>query len=490
MTFAAQTYAGRRVAVFGLGRSGIACARALIAGGAEVLAWDDGTAGRERAQAAGLPLVDLKAVDFATLDALVLSPGVPLTHPVPHWTVQKATTAGVPVIGDTAIFHEEARRAGARIVAITGTNGKSTTTSLIGHVLTSCGLDAHVGGNIGRAVFDLPAPQAGRLYVLEMSSYQIDLSPGFRPDVGVLLNVTPDHLDRHGTLENYAAVKARLFAHQRAGDTAVISVDDAFCRAALESVPEGVRRVPFSVHEMLEEGICVIDGVLHERESGRTVRGMDLAMARSLRGVHNWQNAAAAWGACRALMLDAGLIARAFNRFPGLAHRMEPLGTVTGVAFVNDSKATNAEAAAWALATFEEIYWIAGGQPKAGGIASLTDHFPKVRKAYLIGEAAAAFAETLKSAGVPHAVVHTLDKAVKAALTDAKADLAAGLVRRPVVLLAPACASFDQYPSFEARGEHFRTLVTDLQKADLEKTAAAGETSSSAPAGPASGKGA
>ncbi len=476
MTFAAQTYAGRRVAVFGLGRSGIACARALIRGGAEVLAWDDGIAGRERAKAAGLPLVDLRYVDFATLDALVLSPGVPLTHPVPHWTVRKAEDAGLPVIGDTAIFHAEARRAGARIVAITGTNGKSTTTALIGHVLKTHGLDAHVGGNIGRAVFSLPAPRPGRIYVLEMSSYQIDLSPGFRPDVGVLLNVTPDHLDRHGSLERYAAVKARLFAHQVPGDVAVISVDDAFCRQALETLPAGVRRVSFSVGRMLDEGICVIDGVLHERKGGRTVQGMDLAMARSLRGVHNWQNAAAAWGACRALLLEAGMIARAFNRFPGLAHRMEPLGTVEGVAFVNDSKATNAEAAARALATFDEIYWIAGGQAKAGGIAPLAGHFPKVRKAYLIGEAAVAFAETLEAAGVPHAVVQTLDRAVVQALADAKADLWAGRVHHPVVLLAPACASFDQYPSFEARGEHFRALVEALRERKANRSESADTT--------------
>lgn len=461
------------MAVFGLARSGIACAQALVAGGAEVLAWDDGTAGRERAAAAGLPLVDLKTVDFSGLDALVLSPGVPLTHPVPHWTVQKARQAGIEIIGDTEIFHRQARKAGARIVAVTGTNGKSTTTALIGHVLAAHRLDAHVGGNIGRAVFSLPAPAPGRIYVLEMSSYQIDLSPGFRPDVGVLLNVSPDHLDRHGTLENYAAVKARLFARQQRGDAAVISVDDAHCRRALAQVPEPVRRFPFSVREMLDEGVCVREGVLHERAEGRTIRGMDLSMARALKGEHNWQNAAAAWAACRALMLDAGMIARAFNTFPGLAHRMEQLGTVAGVLFVNDSKATNADAAARSLATFDEIYWIAGGRAKTGGIEALGPLFARVRRAFLIGEAADTFAATLAAAGVAHEIAGTLDVAVRQAFGAARRDMEAGKARRPVVLLAPACASFDQYPSFEARGEHFRVLVEELRAGAGENAAAA-----------------
>nr|WP_081910160.1 UDP-N-acetylmuramoyl-L-alanine--D-glutamate ligase [Thermopetrobacter sp. TC1] len=470
MTFAARTYAGRRLAVFGLGRSGIACAQALMAGGAEVLAWDDGTAGRERAREAGVPLVDLKTVDFSGLDALVLAPGVPLTHPVPHWTVRKAEEAGVPVIGDTEIFHAEVRARGGRIVAVTGTNGKSTTTALIGHVLSLFKLDAHVGGNIGRAVFSLPEPRPGRTYVIEMSSFQIDLSPTFRPDVGVLLNVTPDHLDRHGSLENYAAVKARLFARQREGDVAVISVDDAFCREALARVPEGVRRMPFSIERLLDEGVCAINGVLQERQHGKTVRGMDLSTARALRGRHNWQNAAAAWAACRALKLDAAMIARGFVTFPGLAHRMEEVGLVEGVRFINDSKATNADAAARSLSTFSGIHWIAGGRAKAGGIEPLVALAKEnVRHAWLIGEAAADFAETLKRAHVPFDVVETMERAVERAFAAAQREAAGG--ENPVVLLAPACASFDQYPSFEARGEHFRALVEALK----ERTGATGK---------------
>ncbi len=463
MAFAARTYAGRRLAVFGLGRSGIACAQALLAGGAEVLAWDDGMAGRERAREASVPLTDLRRVNFEELDALVLAPGVPLTHPMPHWTVQKAHKAGVPVIGDTEIFHREVRARGGRIVAVTGTNGKSTTTALIGHVLSLFKLDAHVGGNIGRAVFSLPEPKPGRTYVIEMSSFQIDLSPEFRPDVGVLLNITPDHLDRHGSLENYAAVKARLFARQEKGDVAVISVADALCREVLEMVPKDVQCVPCSVERLLDDGICALDGILQERQGGTTVRGMDLSTARALHGRHNWQNAAAAWAACRALKLDGAMIARGFVTFPGLAHRMEDVAVIEGVRFVNDSKATNADAAARSLSSFSDIHWIAGGRAKTGGIESLADLLKKkVRHAWLIGEAAADFADTLARIEVPCEVVETMENAVTRAFEAARREAAQG--RRPVVLLAPACASFDQYPSFEARGEHFRAMVEALKK--------------------------
>ncbi len=462
MTFAADIFAGRRVAVFGLARSGIACAQALAAGGAEVLCWDDGEAGRERAREAGLPLTDLHDVDFSGLAALVLAPGVPLTHPEPHWTVRRAHEAGIEIIGDTEVFHRQVRKVpGAKIVAVTGTNGKSTTTALIGHVLRRTSLDAHVGGNIGTAVFNLPEPKWGRIYVIEMSSYQIDLSPGFRPDVGVQLNVTPDHLDRHGTLEHYAAVKARLFANMWQGDTAVISVDDAFCRAALEGVPEGAARVPFSVREVLDDGISAVGGVLQERAGGVTVKGVDLSPMKTLRGEHNWQNAAAAWAACRALSLDGTLIARAFMSFPGLEHRMQPVGRKGRVFFVNDSKATNADAAARALAAHDDIFWIAGGLAKEGGIDELMAYAPKIRRAYLIGEAAEEFARTLEKAGVAHVVCGTLEKAVRQAAEDAEASG----IRAPVVLLAPACASFDQYPSFEARGRHFMELVDQLSGA-------------------------
>ncbi len=455
MTFAADIFAGRRVAVLGLGRSGLACARALRAGGAEVLAWDDGEAGRARAAQAGLALTDLRDADFSTLAALVLSPGVPLTHPEPHWSVRKARAAGVEIIGDTEVFHRQARKGGAKIIAVTGTNGKSTTTALIGHVLKGVGLGVHVGGNIGTAVCDLPEPGWGRIYVIEMSSYQIDLSPTFRPDVGILLNITPDHLDRHGTLAHYAEVKARLFANMGEGGTAVISVDDEWSRKALAAAPEAVKKTPVSVRDLLDDGVCAAGGVLQERVGGQTVKGVDLTIMKSLRGAHNWQNAAAAWAACRAMRLDGGLIASGFISFPGMAHRMENIGRAGRVLFVNDSKATNADAAARSLASFGDVFWIAGGREKEGGIESLRPLFGRVARAYLIGEAAEDFSRTLTAEGVAHEICGGLEKAVARAAQDAARSDA----REPVVLLAPACASFDQYASFEERGEHFRALA-------------------------------
>ena len=468
MSCAADIFAGQRVAVFGLGRSGISCGRALMAGGADVLAWDDGAAGRAAGERAGLPLADLREVDFATLAALVLAPGVPFTHPEPHWTVKKAQAAGVEIICDVEVFFRQLAGSGARLVAVTGTNGKSTTTALIGHVLRHNHLDAHIGGNIGKPVFDLPPPAHGRIYVVETSSYQIDLSPTLRPDVGVLLNVSPDHLDRHGDMDNYAAVKGRLFAHMGGGDTAVISVDDAYSRRTLDNLPRDVAARPVSVETMLDDGVCVLDGVLHERAGGKTLKGCDLSLARALQGRHNWQNAAAAWAACRALRLDGGMIAGALGSFPGLAHRMELVAESGGVRFVNDSKATNADAAARALSTFEDIFWLAGGRAKQGGIAALGGYAPRIRQAFLFGEAAGGFAASLRRAGVAHQVFERLDDAFAAAAS-AAAELATATGARPVVLLAPAAASFDHYASFEARGEHFRRLAEAVAAAAPRK---------------------
>ena len=455
--FPATTFKGRNVAVFGLARSGTACIEALRLGGATVHAWDDSAPAVEKAKAAGLPIGNLHGLDFATVDALVLSPGVPLTHPEPHWTVLKARHAGIEIIGDTEIFAREAKAAGARIVAITGTNGKSTTTALIGHVLRSAGLDVDVGGNIGTAVFLLRQPEKGRIYVLELSSFQIDLMPGLRPDVGILTNLSPDHLDRHGTMEHYALVKGRIFERQGPGSTALCGVDDGWSAAIADGVKNGadVRRV--SVLQGLGNGICATDGILRDRRSGHTVAEIDLRHMPTLKGRHNWQNACMAYGAAAALGVDAARIEAAMASFPGLAHRMQEVGRVNGVPFVNDSKATNADAAEKALLAFDNIYWIAGGISKAGGIAPLRPLFPRVARAYLIGQATEEFATVLGSA-VPHEKCGTLDKAVASALRDAAADGREGAT----VLLSPACASFDQYPNFEVRGDAFVAAVASL----------------------------
>lgn len=455
--FAVTQFKGKRVAMFGLARSGISCARALTLGGAEVFAWDDSDPAVEKARAEGLQVTNLHTVDFRTLSALVLSPGVPLTHPEPHWTVVKARAAGIEVIGDTEVFARAMQGTGARMVAITGTNGKSTTTALIGHVLKEAGLDVDVGGNIGQAVFNLRQPARDRIYVLELSSFQIDLMPGLSPDVGILTNLTPDHLDRHGDMQHYADVKARMFAKQRDGQTALVGVDDEWCAEIAGRIHGGpdIRRV--SVVRSLDNGISAHDGILRDMRDGGVSATLDLRDMPALRGRHNWQNACMAYGAARAMGVDARLIAEAMRSFPGLAHRMQEIGRAGAVAFVNDSKATNADAAEKALATYADIFWIAGGIAKSGGIEPLAPYFPRIRKAYLIGVAAVDFAATL-AGKVEFEICETLPRAVQAAHRDAAASAAAD----PVVLLSPACASFDQYKNFEVRGDAFAEIVSRL----------------------------
>ncbi len=453
------TFAGKAVAVFGLGGSGLACCHALKAGGARVFASDDSIGRMTEAAEAGFETADLRTVAFSDFAALVLTPGVPLTHPEPHWTVKLARAEGVEVIGDVELFCRErkVRAPYAPFVAITGTNGKSTTTALIAHLLREAGQDVQMGGNIGTAILSLEPPKADRVHVIEMSSYQIDLTPSLEPSVGILLNVTEDHLDRHGTIENYAAVKERLVAGVLREGAAIISVDDAFCRAAADRVEAaGGHVVRVSVQQQLSYGIFVSGPTIYKAVDGVRRAIADIADIGSLRGEHNAQNAAFAVGAAIALGVSIEDVQKGLRSFPGLAHRMEQVGRIDDVLFVNDSKATNADAAAKALASFTEIYWIAGGKPKTGGIASLAHYFPNIKQAYLIGEAAAEFAVTLQG-DVAFEMCDTLDAAVKAAARDAAAN-----GRDAVVLLSPACASFDQYRNFELRGDHFRDLVLAL----------------------------
>jgi UDP-N-acetylmuramoylalanine--D-glutamate ligase len=395
---------------------------------------------------------------------------VPLTHPAPHWTVELAREAGVEVIGDTELFHRERRRLGSRaqMAAITGTNGKSTTTALTAHILQTAGRKTALGGNFGTAVLDLPPFSDDMHYIVEYSSFQIDLTPSLDASTACLLNVTPDHLDRHGTIEHYAEVKARIFARLGAGGTAVIGVDDSITAGIADGLKIPARIRPISCLTRLSDGVYVRDAQLIEVEDGCECAPISLAGIASLRGVHNWQNAAAAFAMARGLGLSAAEIAEGFRTFPGLAHRMEEVGRLGRVIFVNDSKATNVDAAAKALASFERIYWIAGGLPKVGGLAGLEAFYPKICKTYLIGDAQDDFAHTLDGA-MPVEKCGTLDAAVAKAARDA----AAGGEAEPVVLLSPACASYDQYPNFMARGDHFRALVTALDGISLHEAAAA-----------------
>jgi UDP-N-acetylmuramoylalanine--D-glutamate ligase len=453
-------FAGKKVAVFGLGGSGLVSASALLAGGADVVAFDDNAESVAKAHAAGIPIADLRHADWSKIAALVLAPGVPLTHPAPHWTVELARQAGVAVIGDIELFCRERRKLApdSPFVAITGTNGKSTTTALIAHLVASAGMDAQLGGNIGTAILSLQPPGAGRVHVIECSSYQIDLAPSLDPSVGILINLSEDHLDRHGTMAHYADVKERLVAGVPKNGTAIVGVDDDWCRAIADRLEQaGKRVVRISVRHELSNGIHVADGRIARATPAGVTRIAELDGIGALRGQHNAQNAACAAAAALALGLEPAAIQAGLRSFPGLAHRMEELGRRGAVLYVNDSKATNADSAAQALACFSDIFWIAGGKPKTGGIESLRGFFPRIRKAYLIGEAAGEFAATL-GAGVPHEIDGTLDKALAAASRDA--DVSA--VAEPVVLLSPACASFDQYRNFEVRGDAFRELVRAL----------------------------
>ncbi len=461
------TFAGKTVAVFGLGASGNACARALLDGGASVAAWDDSAESRAASEKQGIALTDLTTAAWSGFAALVLAPGVPLTHPEPHWTVAKARAAGTEIIGDVELFARERAKTcpDAPFIAITGTNGKSTTTALVAHILREAGHDVQVGGNIGRAVLTLDPPSLDRVHVIEMSSFQIDLTPTLTPTVGVLLNVSPDHLDRHGTVENYAAIKARLVAD---AGVAVVGIEDRYCLDVahkLERAGKIVRRVRTEKPGTHEYGL-VDNTVCYDSRFDGLVGVVDLEGIASLRGRHNAQNAVAAFAATLD-MVEPAKYSAAFHSFPGLAHRMEEIGQLGPILFINDSKATNVASAEKALASWDgEIHWIAGGTPKEGGIEALTSYFGRIKGAYLIGESSELFATVLEGK-VPYQFCGTLERALAAALAAAQASDGGS----PVILFSPAAASFDQYRNFEVRGEHFRDLVSNIPDVAMRQRA-------------------
>jgi UDP-N-acetylmuramoylalanine--D-glutamate ligase len=446
-----------KIGVLGLGRSGLVAARALAAGGARVMAWDDAPKAREKAAAEGVPIVDLKTADLSGMPALVLSPGIPHTHPAPHPVVVRARDAGAEIMGDIELLARTQRE--ATTVGITGTNGKSTTTSLIAHIIASAGRKVAVGGNLGTPALSLAPLDRDGTYVLEMSSYQLELTHSLVFDAAILLNVTPDHIDRHGGMDGYIAAKQRIFRDQATPQAAIVGVDDDICRGIHDRLARDGKQtvVPISAERRIAGGVYVADGILTDDTAGAAVTVIDMAGVARLPGIHNWQNAAAAYAVVRQLGVATDVAADAIRTFPGLAHRQELIATIDGVRYVNDSKATNADAAAKALACYETVYWIAGGLAKEGGIASLAPYFRRIRHAFLIGDAAAAFADTLEGA------VHCRRSGELAAALNAARELAlAERSKDAVVLLSPACASFDQYSDFEARGEAFRRLVQAL----------------------------
>jgi UDP-N-acetylmuramoylalanine--D-glutamate ligase len=467
-------FTNQTVAVLGLGRSGLAAAAALLRGGFKLRAWDDARERRDAAKAAGIPVVDLGRHGFADTSTLVLSPGIPHRHPRPHPLVEQAQAAGCEILCDIELLARACPE--ARFVGITGTNGKSTVTALLGHILRDAGRRVEVGGNIGAPALALAPLGSGGIYVLELSSYQLELLPTLVFDVAVLLNLGLDHLERHGGLEGYQSAKRRIFDRQESGQTAVIGLDDEPCREIHRKLARdgGPGVIPISGGRAMPGGVYAENGGLHDAIEGPPRRVLDLSRLKHLPGAHNHQNAAAAYAAARTLGLEPEHIAEAIVRFRGLPHRQERVALINGVAYVNDSKATNAEATARAIACYDRIHWIAGGQAKAGGIEPLKASLGVVAHAYLIGDAQDRFA-TLLGTRVPWTKCGDLETAVRNAHERARAQVGNG-GPAPTVLLSPACASFDQWTDFEERGEAFRNLVTGLAGGASADRAGSGET--------------
>ncbi len=456
-------YDGCRVAVLGLGRSGLATARALRAGGAIPVCWDDVDLARAAAEVEDFEVSDLtKDRPWEGIVALIASPGIPHLYPQPHRVIAKAWDMGVVVDNDIGLFFRsyatpewDGFDVMPKVVCITGSNGKSTTTALATHILQQSGRPVQMGGNIGRGVLDLEPARDAEVVVLELSSYQTDLARALAPDIAVFLNLSPDHLDRHGGIGGYFAAKRRLFS-EGGPDRAIIGVDEVEGRFLANQIRQdtttGDPVLAISSGQKLQgKGWSVFarKGFLAEWRKGRQVASIDLRELVNLPGEHNHQNACAAYAVCRTIGLPPKTVQQAMTSFAGLPHRSQFLGAVNGVSFVNDSKATNVDAAEQALKAFKNIRWIAGGQAKDGGIAALAPLFGRIKHAYLIGEAAPLFASQLGETR------HTINETVEAAVAAAVADADEG----DVVLLAPACASFDQFRSFEHRGDAFIDAV-------------------------------
>jgi UDP-N-acetylmuramoylalanine--D-glutamate ligase len=447
--------------VLGLARSGLTTVRALMAAGVECAAWDDNEVTRKAAAEAGLRLVEPGAVDWPKVTALVISPGIPNLLPEPHPMAAAAREAGKPIICDVELLARA--QPDARFVAITGTNGKSTTTALIGHILENAGMNCAVGGNIGRGALDLDPLGEFGVYVLELSSYQLELLETFRAHVAVWLNIAPDHIDRHGDMEGYVAAKEHIFDRQKMRDCAVIGIDDQYSVAVYAKLRQrrDIAVVPVALKRVVARGVMFQAGKLVDGD-GHVVNFADVP---TLPGDHNAQNAACAWAACRWFGVPRDKILQGLRTYPGLPHRQERVAAVGDVVYVNDSKATNADAAACALSSYRDIFWIIGGQAKEGGVAPLAPWFERVRHAFLIGEAAELFAGQLEGK-LPFTRCGDLQAALEAAHAAAQAE-ATEKKNKPVVLLSPACASWDQWKSYEHRGDAFRSMARALPGAQL-----------------------
>ena len=460
------SFAHYPVSVFGLGRSGLSAAKALKNSKAEVEAWDDDEGVRSNANEAGVDLIDLYKRDWKDHTTLVLSPGVPLYYPKPHKIVQLAKSKNVEVIGEIELLARTQRE--AAYIGITGTNGKSTTTSLIGHIMQVAGREVEIGGNIGVPSLELEPLGSEGAYVLEMSSYQLDLTKSITFDLAVLLNISADHLDRHGGMDGYIKSKKSIFHRQTKPKTAVVGVDDKISRGIFEELIAADEQVVIGIsgYDRVRGGIYVVKGVLVDDTEGLESPVMDLNGNPCLAGQHNSQNAAAAFAVAKTVGIQSHVAVACINSYPGLVHRQEPVSIVDGVGYINDSKATNGEAASKALSSYDSIYWILGGRPKEGGLKATERYLSNVRHAFLIGEASMEFSKFL-GGRVPITFSGDLKKAVATASRMAKKAAKKG-VESPLVLLSPAAASFDQFDNFETRGDAFRDLVEALPGSKID----------------------
>lgn len=454
-----SSFCGDRMAVMGLGKTGLSTALALKKAGANIVAWDDNQSSRDYAESLGITCSNLEQISKETIDFIIWSPGIPHTYPEPHPVALRAREEGIQIISDIDILSVCVPE--ADYVGITGTNGKSTTTALIGHTLKEF-RPTQIGGNIGVPVLDLEPLDHTGTYVLEMSSYQTELSHDFSPVGVVFLNISPDHLYRHGGLQGYIDAKKNIFSNPRQDNRkpiAVICIDTEDCFDIAEELEDDDvwTVIPVSTQKILDKGVYVEDGILFEVREGEPLRVADLNDFKHLRGTHNHENIACSYALIRQLYgIEPDKIITAMQSFSGLAHRQFLVRTINDISYVNDSKATNADATARALACFHHIYWILGGQPKEGGLTGLEDYMDRIEHAYVIGEAAPQFAEWLDKNGVAYTHCGTLEVATQKAHQDAQKK------ERGVVLLSPACASWDQFKSFEHRGNLFAELVGKL----------------------------
>jgi UDP-N-acetylmuramoylalanine--D-glutamate ligase len=450
------SFADKLVGVFGLGRSGLSAVRALTAGGAKVWAWDDDSDARNTAKLSGIELTDLYQSDWSRLNTLVLSPGISAQFPIPHILAKRAQDFGCRIISDIDLLAREIDA--ARFIGISGTNGKSTTTALIGHILKEVNQPVEIGGNYGIPALDLlPLDESG-IYVLELSSYQLERIPSVKLDIAILLNISPDHIDRHGGMAGYVAAKKILFERMVPGSKAVIGMEDLYCRGICMELMiaqgcEGI--VPISSLGRVPGGVYVDNGLLVDDLRNQQTSVMNLNSLTTLPGQHNWQNVAAAYAATSAFEVEPSKIISAIKTFSGLAHRQEFIRKIDGISFINDSKATNTEATAKALSCYDNIHWIVGGRFKEENLVALEPMLDRVSCAYLIGEAADQLGDILKP-------FISISKCGDLATAVTEANRKANLNKPSVVLLSPACASFDQFKNFEARGDAFRTIIDKL----------------------------